>query len=211
MPRPLRNAHRPVRLLAAVLLGLAAGPALAQDESAGPAPTLADAIQAANDQLSANPSPWRPCQGAAQIALDDQGYLEITTERSNYCADSRQRLHVGDLDENLVSIEVDVEGVVVVGCKGGQDCVRHFRRRKVRAADGGWERKDDRWVPDGPATMPHLAGEARIELLSDPRVAKQIAAALKFVARTADANADTFEPADPFEGRVAKLGGGTAE
>lgn len=207
MPRSPRSARRPVRALALVLVGLAAAPAFAQDEAAGPPPTLADAIQAVNDQLAANPSPWRPCQGAAQVALDDQGYLEITTERSNYCADSRQRLHVGDLDENLVSIEVDVEGVVVVGCKGGQDCVRHFRRRKVRADDGGWQRKDERWVPDGPETMPHLAGEARIELLSDPRVAKQVAAALKFVARTADANSETFEPADPFEGRVAKLGG----
>jgi hypothetical protein len=57
--------------------------------------------------------------------------------------------------------------------------------------------------------MPHLAGEARIELLGDPRVAKQVAAALKFVARTADANSASLEPEDPFEGRVAKLGGGT--
>ncbi|MEC8422348.1 MAG: hypothetical protein VX000_01155 [Myxococcota bacterium] len=187
------------------------GEARAQDESAAPAPTLAEAVQAANDQLAANPSPWRPCQGAAQVTLDDKGYLEITTERSGYCADSRQRLHIADLDAALVSVEVDVEGAVVVGCKAGKDCVRHFRRRKVRADDGGWERKDDRWVPDGPATMPHLAAEARIELFSDERVAKQVAAALAFVARTAEQNQDQFEPADPFAGRVATLGGGGRE
>lgn len=212
MSRTARTARRPVVALAALLSGLVmAGPAVAQDEGAGPVPTLADAVQAANDQLSANPSPWRPCQGAAQLALDDQGYLEITTERSGYCADSRQRLHIADLDEALVSIEIDVEGAVVVGCKAGKDCVRHFRRRKIRADDGGWERRDDRWVPDGPATMPHLAGEARIELYSDPRVAKQIAAAVKFVARTADANSESLEPKDPFEGRVAKLAGAAGE
>lgn len=199
----IRRSGRSARLLAGVLCALASAPVAAQDD--GPAPTLDEAIQAVNDQLSANPSPWRPCQGAAQVALDEAGYLEITTERSNYCADSRQRLHVGDLDESLVTIEVDVEGVVVVGCKAGQDCVRHFRRRKVRADDGGWERKDDRWVPDGPETMPHLAGEARIELLSDRRVAEQVASALRFVARTAGANPDSFEPVDPFKGRVAQL------
>lgn len=208
MPRPIRPALRPVLACAVMLWGGGlAGEAWAQDAAAGPVPTLAEAVQAANDQLAAHPSPWRPCQGAAQLALDDQGYLEITTERSGYCADSRQRLHIADLDEALVAVEIDVEGAVVVGCKAGKDCVRHFRRRKVRAADGGWERKDDRWVPDGPATMPHLAGEARIELFSDPRVAKQVAAALKFVARTAQANAESLEPKDPFEGRVAKLGG----
>ena len=200
----IRRSRRSTRLLASALFLLVSTPAVAQDE--GPAPTLEEAIEAVNQQLSANPSPWRPCQGVAQVVLDDAGYLEITTERSNYCADSRQRLHVGDLDETLVAVEIDVEGVVVVGCKAGKDCVRHFRRRKVRADDGGWERKDDRWVPDGPETMPHLAGEARIELLSDPRVAEQVAGALRFVARTAGANPDSFEPEDPFKGRVAQLG-----
>jgi len=199
----IRKFRRSARLLAGAVCVLASAPAFAQDE--GPAPTLDEAIQAVNAQLSAHPSPWRPCQGSAQVALDGAGYLEITTERSNYCADSRQRLHVGDLDEALVTVEVDVEGVVVVGCKAGSDCVRHFRRRKVRADDGGWERKDERWVPDGPETMPHLAGEARIELLSDPRVAEQVASALRFVARTAGANPDRFEPDDPFKGRVAQL------
>ena len=204
-----RKVRWPTRIIACIGLATATSPAVAQDDA--PAPTLAEAIDAVNSHLAANPSPWRPCQGADQVALDDAGYLEITTERSNYCADSRQRLHVGDLDEGLVSIEVDVEGVVVVGCKAGKDCVRHFRRRKVRADDGGWERKDDRWVPDGPETMPHLAGEARIELLSDPRVAEQVASALRFVARTAGANPDSFEPEDPFEGRVAKLATGGGE
>lgn len=212
MSRSIRTASRPVIALAVLLSGLVmAGPAWSQDAAAGAVPTLADAVKAANDQLSANPSPWRPCQGAAQLSLDDDGYMEITTERSGYCADSRQRLHIADLDEALVSVEIDVEGTVVVGCKAGKDCVRHFRRRKSRAGDGSWERRDDRWIPDGPATMPHLAGEARIEFLSDPRVASQIVAALKFVARTADANAESLEPDDPFEGRVAKLDGGTAE
>jgi len=194
-----------LRRSALLLLPLALASGVAHAQDAGGAPTLDEAIANANALLAANPSPWRPCQGAAQLALDPQGYLEITTTRSSYCADARMRLHVNDIDPARVTVEVDVEGGVVVGCKGGQDCVRHFRRRKVRAADGGWERKDDRWVPDGPATMPHLAGEARIELLSDKRVAEQVAKAVRYIARSATAAPDVYEPEDPYGDAVARL------
>ncbi len=190
--------------LALLPLALALASSAARAQDGGAAPTLDQAIQNANALLDANKSPWRPCQGAAQLKLEG-GYLEITTTRSSYCADSRQRLHVNDIDEGRVTVEIDVEGGVLVGCKGGQDCVRHFRRRKVRADDGGWEAKDDRWVPDGPATMPHLAGEARIEMLSDQRAAQQVAAALRYIARSATAAPDVFEPVDPYGDRVAQL------
>ena len=191
-------------LAAAVLLGAMGSTGWAQDD-AEPAPDLDAAVSVANTQLSQHPSPWRPCQSAAQLSLDDDGYLEITTERSAYCADSRQRVHIGDLDAALVSVEVDVEGAVVLGCRSGQDCVRNFRRRKIRAEDGGWERKDDRWIPDGPETMPHLASEARIELFSDRRVADQVATAVRYLARSAASAPDAFTPEDPFSGRVAAL------
>jgi hypothetical protein len=190
--------------VAAVLLGLQSGVAWAQDAAATPAPTLNEAVSYLNQRLAGSPSPWRPCQSASQVAIDDEGYVEITTTRSSYCADSRQRIHVLDLDEALVTTEIDVEGVVVLGCKAGADCVRHFRRRKVRGG-AGWEAKDDRWVPDGPETMPHLAAEARIEILSDPRVADQISSAFRYLARSAAAAPDNFTPPDPFAGRVAQL------
>jgi hypothetical protein len=199
-----RRSFLPMLLATVALLGLPSGSALAQDDAAGPAPTLDDAVTYLNERLAGSPSPWRPCQSAPQVTIDEEGYVEITTTRSSYCADSRQRVHVLDLDEALVSSEIDVEGVVVLGCKAGSDCVRHFRRRKVRSATG-WEAKDDRWVPDGPETMPHLAAEARIEILSDPRVADQVSSAFKYLARSAAASPKKFTPPDIFAGRVAQL------
>lgn len=196
--------RRSALALAPLALLAVSGVARAQ-AGGGAAPTLAEAVANANALLAANPSPWRPCQGAAQLALSEQGYLEVTTTRTSYCADSRVRIHVNDIDEARVTVEVDVEGGVVVGCKGGQDCVRHFRRRKIRSEDGGWETKEERWVPDGPATMPHLAGEARVELLSDKRVAEQVAAAIRYIARSATAVPEAYEPVDPYGDAVAQL------
>lgn len=199
-----RRSVLPTLLVVAVFLASPLGVAWAQDDAAAPPPTLDQAVTFLNERLAGAPSPWRPCQSAPQVTIDEEGYVEITTTRSSYCADSRQRVHVLDLDEALVTSEIDVEGVVVLGCKAGADCVRHFRRRKVRS-ETGWEPKDDRWVPDGPETMPHLAAEARIEIFSDPRIADQVSSAFRFVARSAAASPKTFTPPDIFAGSVAQL------
>ncbi len=171
--------------------------------AAEPPPTLQEAIAFVNTSLDNHTSGWRPCKTAGALELLPDGSLSLTLVRGSYCEDVRILANVHELDPRAVSFEVGDEAVVRLPCLEEATCARFWQRRK-RHNDESWVLRDTEWIPAGPGGQEHQTAALELTMSSRPLVAAQVAAALGYVVRAAQADPAYVKPSPArFEQEVA--------
>ncbi len=203
-------------LMVASLLG---STALAQDTAsadAGPPPSVAEALDFVNTQLSQNASPWRPCRATAQMELAEDNTIRVVITRGSYCEDTRIEAPLRELDPGAISWELANEIRVRLPCKDDAACARHYQRRKKHKVDGkqmmnGWGPREDEWLPDGPPGVEHMLSAIELPMSSRADKATELASALKYLLKAAAVDPTYAKPPDRFgrEPAAPSTDGGT--
>ena len=186
-------------LLAGGLLGSPA--ALAQEAPGGadgPPPSVAEALDFVNSQLTEHASPWRPCRATAKLVLVEGGDLSVEIARSSYCEDSMLIASVHALDASRISYEVANEIVVRLPCKEDEACARYMQRRKKRDGEG-WITRDTDWIPKPPAGKEHMVTALELPMSSRSEYAADVASALAYLVKAAGKDPTFAEPVDRFD------------